>query len=123
MKTPPKTPAVERRRLERLRELAHAHRKTERALERAALAAFSRGISVRRVAAAIGWPTTVVWRRFVEPGRDAPGLDRADVTLPPRRATPAAAPDTGRAPGGHAKAAPNGAKPANRSTKPKASEE
>lgn len=81
-------PAAERRRLERLRELAAAHRRTERALGRAVRAALVRGISVRRIAAAIGLPTMTVWARFVKTtGADQPGLSREDVKLPPRTPT------------------------------------
>jgi hypothetical protein len=105
----PKTPAAELRRLERLRELAAAHRKTERALVRAIHAALTRGISVRRVAAAIGWPTMNVWR-LTRAGADQPGIEASDVTLPPRRT-----------PGGHAAGAAKPSAPANRVVKPKES--
>lgn len=104
--SPPKVPAAEVRRLDRLRELAAAHRKTERALVRAIRAALVRGISVRRVAAAVGWPTMNVWK-LGQRGAAAPGLDRADVTLPPKRT-----------PDGLAEADAEAAKPANGSTKP-----
>jgi hypothetical protein len=105
----PKTPAAELRRLARLRELAAAHRRTERALVRAIHAALARGIGVRRVAAAIGWPTMNVWR-LSKPGADQPGLDRADVKLPPART-----------PNGRASSPAKPSAPANRVSKPKAS--
>lgn len=76
-----KVPAAELRRLERIRELAGASRRAERALERAIRAALERGISVRKVAAAAGIPPMNVWR-LARPGAGQPGLDAADVKLP-----------------------------------------
>lgn len=107
MKREPKIPAAELRRLDRLSELAAAHRKTGRALGRAIHAALDRGISVRRVGAAVGWPTMNVWR-LTRAGADQPGLDRQDVTLPPRRTAD-----------GHATGATKPASPGNRIDKPK----
>lgn len=109
MKRADKVPAAELRRLERLRELAAAHRKTERALVRAIRSALTRGISVRRVASAIGWPTMNVWR-LAPRGAAAPGLDAEDVTLPPKRTD-----------AGQTKADTKPTRAGNGSTKPKAS--
>lgn len=56
------TPAAEVKRLARIRELARASRRAERALARAIRAANERGIGVRRIAEACGLSPQTVWR-------------------------------------------------------------
>lgn len=82
-----KVPAAEVKRLARIRELGRDHRRAWRALERAILAAASRGISVRKIAAAAGLPPMNVWR-MMRPGAGQPGLDREDAKLPNRADKP-----------------------------------
>jgi hypothetical protein len=53
---------AEAKRLARLIALAREHRKAERALERAILAASARGIGSRKIAAATGWDNMTVHR-------------------------------------------------------------
>lgn len=85
-----KVPAVEARRLERIRELAREHRRAGRALERAIRAAHERGISFAKIGRAAGIPAMSAWR-IVRPSNG----QASDQTEPVHPAKPATKPKRG----------------------------
>jgi len=94
---------LEEKRLARLRELSRDARRSERTLERAIRAALERGISVRKVAEAVGWDGMRVWRltktgsRMAEQTRKASGRAanvRADTEVSRKRPNGSTKPKT-----------------------------